>query len=102
MTVQTGGEAPDLVVGFERGYRSSWSQVAGRASSTVVTDNEFPWSGDHAFDPEVVPGILFSNHPLEGEAPHIQDIAPTVLAAFGIAPPPHIDGRCLLAGETAP
>jgi predicted AlkP superfamily phosphohydrolase/phosphomutase len=90
-------EAPDLIVGFERGYRSSWGQVAGRVSETVVTDNDRPWGGDHAFDPETVPGILLSNHPLEGEAPHIQDIAPTVLEAFGVAPPAHIDGRSLLA-----
>ncbi|MBI4612708.1 MAG: alkaline phosphatase family protein [Planctomycetes bacterium] len=90
------GEAPDLVAGFERCYRSSWGQVAGKISRTVFSDNTLSWSGDHAFDPEVVPGILFSNRPLAERPPHIQDIAPTVLDAFGVAAPDHMDGRSLL------
>ncbi len=90
------GEAPDLLVGFERGWRSAWSQVAGKVGRTVFSDNVLAWQGDHAFDPELVPGVLLANHRLAGETAHIQDLAPTVLDAFGVAAPAWMDGRSLL------
>lgn len=86
-------EAPDLVVGYHPGYRISWDGALGSTTDTVFEDNIKAWSGDHGMDPEQVPGILFSNYQIADESPHIMDIAPTVLALFGIKKPDYMDGQ---------
>lgn len=79
-------EAPDLVIGFEYGYRVSWQCSLGAVDDDVITDNKLRWSGDHcSVDPELVPGILFASVPFDaGSKPQIVDIAPSVLALFGV------------------
>jgi predicted AlkP superfamily phosphohydrolase/phosphomutase len=86
--------APDLIVGYNSGYRASWDGVTG----TVFEDNVKAWSGDHCIDPPCVPGVLFSNLKLAAPSPSIMDVAPTVLELFGLRPPAHMDGASLLAG----
>ncbi|OPZ83671.1 MAG: Type I phosphodiesterase / nucleotide pyrophosphatase [bacterium ADurb.Bin429] len=77
-------EAPDLVVGFQRGYRASWETALGAAPRETLADNEKAWSGDHLFDPALVPGILFANRPIMTDAPTLYDLAPTILRALGV------------------
>ena len=91
-------DAPDLVVGFEWGYRVSWQNALGAADPDIITDNTQPWSGDHcSVDPELVPAVLFSSLPLRaGVAPSVEDVAPAVLSLFGVAPNAP-DGRSFLA-----
>jgi predicted AlkP superfamily phosphohydrolase/phosphomutase len=89
------GQAPDLIAGYESGYRISWDAAVGRTTTAVFHDNLKAWSGDHCVDPSVVPGILFSNHPIVGENPRLLDIAPTVLGVFGVPAPEYMDGRVL-------
>jgi predicted AlkP superfamily phosphohydrolase/phosphomutase len=72
--------APDLIVGYERGYRVSWEAANGQTSRDVFHSNTRAWSGDHCVDPSVVPGILFCNRPLLTEYPRLLDVGPTVLA----------------------
>jgi predicted AlkP superfamily phosphohydrolase/phosphomutase len=87
-------EAPDLVVGFERGYRVSWQTSLGGIPSEIIEPNERRWSADHcSVDPSLVPGVLFSNRPIEASSPAITDIAPSVLKRLGIPPPVSMDGR---------
>lgn len=86
---------PDLVVGYHRGYRASWETAVGRTDGPVITDNPKPWSGDHCVDPQLVPGILFTNKTLLTENPAIVDLAPTVLGLFGIPAPAYMDGKAL-------
>jgi len=89
--------APDLVVGFEKGYRVSWQTTLGGGAERVIEDNDQPWSGDHcSVDPSLVPGILLSNRPLRTEGASVLDIAPTVLDLFGVKAPPEWDGKSLL------
>ncbi len=89
--------APDLVVGFEKGYRVSWQTTLGAGGEEVLEDNTQPWSGDHcSVDPSLVPGILVSGVPLRTAGAGVMDVAPTVLDLFGIAPPPEWDGKSLL------
>lgn len=88
-------EAPDLMLGFNEGYRTSWDCATGMASGPVFEDNVKAWSGDHIVDPRIVPGVFFCSEPIDAPEPRIIDIAPTVLRLFGIAPPPHMDGRPL-------
>jgi predicted AlkP superfamily phosphohydrolase/phosphomutase len=96
--------APDLVIGYNEGYRASWAGVTGVVDGTVIEDNGKAWSGDHCIDPALVPGVLFSSLRLDRTEPSIMDLAPTVLELFGISPPAHMDGRALIdvAALTAP
>jgi predicted AlkP superfamily phosphohydrolase/phosphomutase len=89
-------EGPDLIVGYADGYRASWEAATGRADGPVFSDNTKAWAGDHCVDRSLVPGVFFANRRIafDGE-PGLADIAPTVLALFGIAPPAYMDGRPL-------
>ncbi|MBE0712624.1 MAG: nucleotide pyrophosphatase, partial [Candidatus Aminicenantes bacterium] len=88
--------APDLIVGYNEGYRASWDGVTGIVNAVVIDDNTKAWSGDHCIDPALVPGVLFSNLKIKTASPSIMDIAPTVLELFGLTPPAHMDGRGLV------
>jgi predicted AlkP superfamily phosphohydrolase/phosphomutase len=90
--------APDLIVGYERGYRVSWDAAVGRTTTKIFHPNTKAWSGDHCVDPSVVPGVLFSNHPIEAEKARLLDIAPTVLELFGVPAPDYMDGVALGVG----
>ena len=87
---------PDLVVGYNEGYRVSWDSVTGKINETVFEDNIKAWSGDHCIDPGIVPGVFFCTSPINTKSPSITDIAPTVLALFGVDTPSHMDGRILI------
>lgn len=89
------GEAPDLLIGFEEGYRASWNSAVGKITDEILEENTRSWSGDHAIDPDLVPGVFFSNWRLEDEAPAIEDIAPTILNLFGLERPGFHDGKVL-------
>jgi predicted AlkP superfamily phosphohydrolase/phosphomutase len=93
------GDAPDLIVGYERGYRVSWEAAIGRTSIEVFHDNMKAWSGDHCVDPSVVPGVLFSNRDIQAENLRLIDLAPTVLELFGVAVPEYMDGKVLAVGH---
>lgn len=77
-------DAPDLIIGYNRGYRASWETVLGKFPKELLRDNEEKWSGDHLIEAELVPGILLSNKKIKSEHPALYDLAPTVLAQFGI------------------
>jgi predicted AlkP superfamily phosphohydrolase/phosphomutase len=89
---------PDLIVGYQRGYRVSWETAIGRATTEVFHSNHKPWSGDHCVDPTLVPGVLFSNRPVTTDNPRLMDIGPTVLDMFGVAVPDYMDGKALRVG----
>jgi predicted AlkP superfamily phosphohydrolase/phosphomutase len=91
--------APDLIIGFNAGYRTSWDGATGVVSGPVFEDNVKAWSGDHCIDPRLVPGVLFASRKIDRADPSLVDIAPTVLRLFGLDPPAHMDGKPLY--ETA-
>jgi predicted AlkP superfamily phosphohydrolase/phosphomutase len=88
-------EAPDFIVGYNDGYRTSWDAAIGKTSARVIEDNCKAWSGDHAVDPHLVPGVLFSNRKIDAADPGIEDLAPTTLSLFGLVPPAWMDGKPL-------
>ena len=92
---------PDLQVGFNDGYRVGWQDTLGSISSAVVEDNMLKWSGDHcATATEISGGVLFINRPLGPEvAPHIMDLAPTILTLLGVPVPNGLDGKPLPTGR---
>jgi predicted AlkP superfamily phosphohydrolase/phosphomutase len=77
--------APDLLVGYNRGYRSSDESALGRVTDTTLEPNLGKWSGDHCMDPAHVPGVLFSTAPLGVERASLTDMAPTILSYFGLS-----------------
>jgi predicted AlkP superfamily phosphohydrolase/phosphomutase len=86
-------EAPDLIVGYNDGYRTSWDAAVGKVTAAVFEDNCKAWSGDHSVDPVLVPGVLFSNRKFDAQNPGIEDMAPTVLDLFGVERPAWMEGR---------
>ncbi len=94
------GNAPDLLIGYNRGYRISWDGATGVVSGPVFEDNRKAWSGDHCIDPRLVPGVFFCNREIDRDDPALFDIAPTALELFGIEPPAHMDGKSLFEKPT--
>jgi len=92
---------PDLLVGYNRGYRAGWKTILGAFTSEVLEDNMNPWSGDHCMDYTLVPGVLLSNHEIKVETPALTDIAPTILAEFGIAKSKDMIGQSVFQSNRA-
>jgi predicted AlkP superfamily phosphohydrolase/phosphomutase len=91
------GNAPDLQLGYEDGYRVSWQTTLGQTGKGILYPNTEKWSGDHCgFDYQTTSGIFISSVPIASPNPRIMDIAPTVLQFFGVAIPPTLDGKALL------
>lgn len=86
-------ESPDVVVDFNAGYRVSWATALGGFGDTTFEDNTRKWGGDHIIAPALVPGVLFANRSLATEGIGIIDMAPTILAAMGVAPSEAHEGR---------
>ena len=87
---------PDIVVGFEPGYRASWQTALGGAPEGTVADNDKPWSADHLVDPSAVPGVLATNVPVSATKPAGVDLAPTILDCLGVPVPSSMDGHSWL------
>jgi predicted AlkP superfamily phosphohydrolase/phosphomutase len=93
--------APDLVLGYERGYRASWNTCLGDFDDGIIIDNTSAWSADHCIAHDLVPGVIFSNRKIPVEQPALIDVAPTVLSVFGIAPPAEMTGGVFFDGPAA-
>jgi predicted AlkP superfamily phosphohydrolase/phosphomutase len=88
-------EAPDLLVNFAPGYRVSWGTPLGGVPEGLFEDNLKKWTGDHAIDPVLVPGVLFMNRPINADQPSLVDLAPTILDALGVPPGAAMEGKVL-------
>jgi predicted AlkP superfamily phosphohydrolase/phosphomutase len=94
--------APELLIGYHKGFRHSWDCATGAVSKAVFTDNTKSWSGDHCVDPRLVPGVFFCNRRIATEEPRLIDLAPTVLDLFGVPVPPYMQGRALFGEAASP
>ncbi len=88
---------PDLLIGYNAGYRISWDGATGVVAGPVFEDNVKAWSGDHGIDPRLVPGVLFCDRAIDCDDPSLLDIAPTALWLFGVEPPAFMDGKVLFS-----
>lgn len=89
-------EGPDIVIGFEPGYRMSWQNAVGGLTKEILMDNNEEWKGDHLIDRSHVPGVIFTNFKIKKENPSLIDIAPTILSIFNIKIPNEMDGETLI------
>ena len=85
--------APDLVIGYHRDYRTSWESCLGDITSDMLLDNTSAWAADHCMDPVELPGVLFSNRPIAAAGANLTDLAPSILAHFGLSVPVTMTGK---------
>jgi predicted AlkP superfamily phosphohydrolase/phosphomutase len=90
------GAALDLVVGYNRNYRSSKETILGDFPERIIEDNDDPWSGDHCMDSALLPGVCFCNRKLAADQPTLADMAPTLFSAFGVPIPREMTGKNVL------
>jgi predicted AlkP superfamily phosphohydrolase/phosphomutase len=89
--------APDMIVGYADGYRASWATVQGGMSRHVLSDNRDRWSGTHCVAPRLMDGVFLSSALIRVGDPCLVDVAPTILAAFGVGAPAEMVGRDLFS-----
>jgi len=94
-------DAPDLLVGYNEGYRISWGGASGVVGEAIFEDNTRPWSGDHCVDPRLVPGVLFCNRKLEIRSPALIDLPVSILQLLGVKAPGYMQGADLFARPPA-
>lgn len=87
--------APDLIIGYKRGYRAAWTTCLGDMDEHVFSDNDSAWAADHCCDSTEVPGVLFTNRPIVKNDPSLIDLAPSILAEFGMTQPSTMTGKVI-------
>lgn len=85
--------APDIIVGYNLGFRISDAACLGKFPKEIFRDRTNKWAADHCMDPSHVPGVLLTNKKTKKENPHIVDLAPSILALYGIETPKDMDGE---------
>lgn len=79
-------EAPDIVVGYDKGYCASETTTLGEVTGKpVFYDNTgADFTGNHLMDPAVVPGILLVNRKLSRDGHDLTDVTAALLDHFGV------------------
>jgi predicted AlkP superfamily phosphohydrolase/phosphomutase len=85
--------APDLIIGYARGYRASWQTGLGQVPTQEIEDNNDAWIADHCINPADVPGVLFSSKPIRPISPTLPDVTASILKRFGLPPPKTYQGH---------
>ena len=93
--------APDLIIGYNVGYRASWDAAVGKSSEAVLEDNLKSWSGDHCIDYKLVPGVIFTNRKVVADRPGLIDVGPSILDLFGVKIPDFMMGKSIFRGSGA-
>ncbi len=88
-------KVPDMIIGWNRGFRSSWETILGGFPPDVFVDNDDKWSGDHCIDPMLVPAVLLSNKKITLQDPSLHDVTATILAECNIPIPGYMTGKPL-------
>jgi hypothetical protein len=90
-------DAPDVIVGYYRGFRGSNESALGKIPPVTLEDNHLKWSGDHCMAADEVPGIIVSSRKIVKDDPALVDMAPTFLGLFGLKPTPEMVGSSIFA-----
>ncbi len=92
-------DGPDMLVGYNWGYRSSWESPLGEFPKEIFVDNDQAWSGDHCVDYRITPGVLLTNKKITMEQPALYDLTVGVLDEFGLPKLEGMIGQDCLGGE---
>jgi predicted AlkP superfamily phosphohydrolase/phosphomutase len=76
--------APDLIVGYGRGYRASWQTALGGTPVLEIEDNRDAWIADHCINPADVPGVFVTSGKNWPYAASIRDVAGLILDFFDV------------------
>ncbi len=94
---------PDLVLGFNDGYRTSKETMLGGIPSELLANNLGKWSGDHSASVmEETPGVIFCNRKISQDNPRLVDFAVTVLDYFSVNKLPEMEGKSFLVAASQP
>jgi len=86
-------DAPDMLLGYNWGYRNSWETALGEIPKNFIGINKKKWGGDHCIEPSLVPGVIFSNRHIKMKNPGLEDLAPTIIREAGAKPLPEMEGK---------
>lgn len=87
-------EAPEIQVGYNRGYGNSDEASLGRITNQILLDNTGgTFNGSHLMDPSVVRGTILSNRSLAVDNPRLEDLTVQILHTYGIDPDPAMTGQ---------
>jgi len=89
------GEAPDLVIGYARGYGPSDETALGTAGPVVLAPHTGGFSGHHTNDRAAVPGVLFSSRKLVSRSARLEDVTVTLLRDLAAPPAGGMTGKAL-------
>jgi predicted AlkP superfamily phosphohydrolase/phosphomutase len=90
-------EAPDILVGYNRGYGNSDEASLGRVTASVLSDNVGgTFNGSHLMDPSVVRGTLLTNRPVRIDDPRLEDLTVEILGFYDVQPDDSMKGRPVL------
>ncbi|MCH7549021.1 MAG: alkaline phosphatase family protein [Candidatus Krumholzibacteriota bacterium] len=92
-------DGPDIVVGYNRGYRGSDESALGTITERMITPNLGKWTGDHCMDHTLVPGIMLSNRAIHSEDPELIDLPVAILNLYGIERPARMLGRAIMGDD---
>jgi predicted AlkP superfamily phosphohydrolase/phosphomutase len=88
-------KAPDLIVGYMPGYRSSWQTALGAVPAAVVENNTEAWRADHCIDARFVPGVLIGNRKSREADPRLWDLTVSLMQEFNVKAAPGMIGRSI-------
>lgn len=79
------GDAPDLIVGYAPPYRQSEATALGRVGRGLIQRNTARWIGDHCMAANRVPGVLFTQPPIDVDEPALADVPTIIMDALGVS-----------------
>ena len=88
-------KAPDIIVGYMPGYRSSWQTALGAVPAMVVENNTEAWRADHCIDARFVPGVLIENRKSREEHPRLFDLTVSLMQDFNVGAGPGMIGHSI-------
>lgn len=81
-TAENAKIAPDLIVGYARGYRASWRTGLGETADAELENNNEAWIADHCVNAADVPGVLFTSWDYAAAQPTLKELGGAILRLF--------------------
>ncbi len=89
--------APDLVIGYAKGYRASWATCLGELTPEVLLDNDMAWTRRSLRRCAGGARRLVLQRRISSQRSGVVDMAPSILSVFGLPTPPQMTGKSIFA-----